>query len=64
MWVGDGWKRTRRLLGVLGFVAAFGLEAGLHVGLPIGIYGILAGLLGLDIVVNALAELRGSGGQK
>jgi hypothetical protein len=65
VWLGDGWKRTRRLLGVLGFIAAFGLEAGFHVGLPIGIYGIVAGLLGLDIVVNALEELRnGIGGRK
>lgn len=63
MWTGDGWKRTRRLLGVTAFVTAFGLEAGFHVGLPIGIYGIIAGLLGLDWLADALAGLRVGGRQ-
>lgn len=58
MWTGDGWKKTRRVLGVAGFLASFGLEAGFHVGLPIGVYGIIAGLLGLDILAGALADLR------
>lgn len=57
MWTGEGWKQTRRGLGVSAFVAAFALEAGLHVGLPIGIYGIIAGLLGLDVLADALGNL-------
>lgn len=61
MWIGDGWKRTRRLLGVTGFVVAFGLEARFHVGLPIGIYGIIGGLLGLDYLAEALASFRVNG---
>jgi len=61
VWSGDGWKQTRRALGVLTFVAAFGLEAGFHVGLPIGIYGIIAGLLGLDVLGDALGSLRVGG---
>lgn len=64
MWSGDGWKRTRRALGVSAFVAAFALEAGFHVGLPIGIYGIIAGLLGLDILSDALGQIRVNGGRK
>lgn len=63
MWTGDGWKRTRRILGLTGFLVAFGLEAGFHVGLPIGIYGIIGGLLGLDIVASALGDLRPGGRQ-
>ena len=58
MWSGDGWKRTRRILGVVAFAVAFVLESSFHVGLPIGIYGIIAGLLGLDIITGALADLR------
>jgi hypothetical protein len=59
VWTGDGWKRTRRLLGVSTFVAAFALEAGFHVGLPVGIYGIIAGLLGLDVLADALSSFGG-----
>jgi len=59
VWTGEGWKRTRRLLGVSAFVAAFSLEAGFHVGLPVGIYGIIAGLLGLDVLADALSSLGG-----
>lgn len=64
MWSGEGWKQTRRFLGVSAFIAAFGLEAGFHVGLPIGIYGIIAGLLGLDVLAEALANLRVGNGRK
>lgn len=58
MWTGDGWKKTRRVLGVGAFVGSFALEATLHVGLPIGIYGIIGGLLGLDILSGVLNDLR------
>lgn len=62
MWEGKGWKRLRRILGVTAFVAAFALEAGFHVSLPIGIYAIIGGLLGLDILAGALNDLSpGSG---
>lgn len=64
MWTGEGWKRTRRILGVSSFLAAFALEAGLHVNLPIGIYGIIGGLLGLDILSGVLADMRPGNGQR
>lgn len=56
MWTGEGYKRTRRILGVTAFVAAFGLEAGFHVGLPTGIYVTIGGLLGLDVLTGVLNE--------
>lgn len=59
MWSGEGWKKTRRMLGVVAFCAAFGLEAGFHVGLPIGIYGLITGLLGLDVIAEGLSTLGG-----
>lgn len=63
MWTGEGWKITRRVMGAGAFVAAFGLEAGFHVGLPIGIYATIGGLLGLDILTGVLNEWRpGNGG--
>jgi hypothetical protein len=39
---------------VLGFVALFVAEVGFHVGVPIGLYGMIAGLLGLDVLAEAL----------
>ena len=59
MWTGEGWKKTRRMLGVAAFCAAFGLEAAFHVGLPIGIYGLITGLLGLDVISEGLNSLGG-----
>lgn len=61
MWSGDGWKRTRRVLGVAAFLSSFILEATLHVNLPLGIYGIIGGLLGLDILTGALNDWRPNG---
>jgi uncharacterized oligopeptide transporter (OPT) family protein len=63
MWSDDGWKKTRRMLGVSTFLGAFALEAGFHVGLPIGVYGIIGGLLGLDILTGALNDLRTGNGK-
>lgn len=57
MWQGEGWVRTRRQLGASMLVAAFVLEAWAHVGLPIALYGVIAGLLGLDILAGALAQI-------
>lgn len=51
------------MLGVSAFVVAFGLEAGLHVDLPIGLYGLIAALLGLDTLADALGGLRVGGGK-
>lgn len=58
MWTGDGWIRTRRQLGVLGFVGLFVSEVGFHIGVPIGLYGLIASLLGLDVLADALSGLR------
>lgn len=63
MWQGDGWIRLRRQLGVAGLVVLFGAEIGLHVGVPIGLYGLVASLLGLDVLVDALSGLRAGGGK-
>ena len=64
MWTGEGWIRTRRQLGVLSFVILLVAEVGYHVGVPIGLYGMIAGLLGLDVLVDALSGLRVGGGGK
>ena len=61
MWQGEGWIRTRRQLGVLSFVSLFVVEVGFHIGVPIGVYGIISGLLGLDILAEALAGIRVGG---
>lgn len=36
----------------------FAAELGFHVGVPIGIYGLVAGLLGLGELVEALSGIR------
>lgn len=64
MWTGEGWVRTRRQLGVAGLVVLFVAELGFHVGIPIGLYGLVSGLLGLDVLVEALAGLRVGGSGK
>jgi len=64
VWSGDGWKKTRRILGVAAFLSSFILEATLHVNLPLGIYGIIGGLLGLDILTGALNDLRPGTGER
>jgi hypothetical protein len=61
MWTGDGWIRTRRQLGVAGLISLFVAEIGFHVGVPIGLYGLVASLLGLDVLVDALSSLRVGG---
>lgn len=58
MWEGAGWKRTQRQLGVLFLGAAFLAEVFLDAEIPIGVYSIVGGLLGLDILVEALNGLR------
>lgn len=58
MWTGDGWKRTQRQLGVIGLAACFAAEVGLQTNVPIGIYTIIGGLLGLDVLAEALGRLR------
>jgi len=49
------------VLGVAAFLSSFILEATLHVNLPLGIYGIIGGLLGLDILTGALNDWRPNG---
>jgi len=48
----------------LSFVILLVAEVGYHVGVPIGLYGMIAGLLGLDVLVDALSGLRVGGGGK
>lgn len=50
MWAGEGWKRTRRQLGFFGFIICGGLDISLHLGVPLPVYGIVGGLLGLDVI--------------
>ena len=58
MWEGTGWKRTQRQLGILFLGLAFLAEVFLDAEIPVGIYSIVGGLLGLDILVEALSGLR------
>ncbi len=64
MWTGDGWTRTRRQLGVLGLSVLFVAEIGFQIGVPIGLYGMVAGLLGLDVLAGALSGIRVGGDRK
>lgn len=61
MWEGDGWKRTQRQLGVFCLALLFVGEFVFDAEIPIGLYSIVGGLLGLDILVEALGKLRGDG---
>jgi hypothetical protein len=47
-------------LGVALLVCAFIVETALHASLPIALYGAITGLLGLDILADALDRLRPS----
>lgn len=64
MWTGEGWTRTRRQLGVIGLTVLFIAELGFHIGVPIGLYGMVAGLLGLGELVEALGSFRVGGNSK
>lgn len=57
MWSGEGWKRTQRQLGVLGLVVLFVAQLGFHAEIPIGLYTLVAGLLGLDVLIEGLAGI-------
>jgi len=46
------WKTTRRILGVAGFVYLLAVEGLTDVQLPLPLYGVIAGLLGLDYVLD------------
>lgn len=59
MWSGEGWTRTQRIIGVCGLVALFVCEAALDADIPIGLYSIVGGLLGLDLLIEALDRFRG-----
>lgn len=63
MWTGDGWVRTRRQLGVAGLVVLFVAQLVFHVDVPIGLTGLVASLLGLDLLADALTGLRVGGGK-
>ena len=61
MWTGDGWQRTQRQLGVFGLLTAFVVEVGFGANVPIAIYSIIGGLLGLDVIVEALDRIKPKG---
>jgi hypothetical protein len=59
VWLGEGWLRTRRILGVTGLVVAYALEATIpSVDLPITVYSSIWGLLGLDVLLEATDRLK------
>lgn len=58
MWEGHGWRRTRRQLGFFAFLLALAAEAIWQVGFPIGIYSLIAALLGLDLLDEAFQRLK------
>lgn len=58
MWTGEGWHRTQRQLGSLLLIGAFIAALFGHTELPIAFYTVVGGLLGLDILVEALDRLR------
>lgn len=58
MWEGQGWQRTRRQAGLFTFFIVVTLEAAFHVGLPIPVYTLIGGLLGLDLIQEAFGALR------
>jgi hypothetical protein len=58
VWTGDGWTRTRRQLGASGFIALFVAPIAFHIDLPIGLYGVVAALLGLGELVETLGSIR------
>lgn len=59
MWEGRGWQRTQRQIGVAGLVALFVAEVGLNASVPIGLYSIIGGLLGLDLLLEGLGRIGG-----
>lgn len=59
MWTGEGWQRTQRQLGVAGFIGCFILGA-FGIDVPIGVTSMIGGLLGLDLLVEALDRVRGA----
>ncbi len=61
MWTGEGWTRTQRQLGVFLLLALVVADAGFGVRVFVGIYGIIATLLGLDVIAGALANNRPGG---
>lgn len=58
MWQGEGWQRTRRQLGVFSFLVCLALEAIFHANIPITVYSVIGGLLGLDLLAEALTNLQ------
>lgn len=58
VWSGEGWSRLQRQIGVTGLIALFGAEVFLKADIPVGLYSIVGGLLGLDLLVDALDGLR------
>lgn len=58
MWQGEGWTRTQRVLGLVGFIVAAVADSALPLQVPVVVYTILGGLLGLDVLIEVLDKLR------
>lgn len=58
MWRGEGWQRTQRQLGVLGFIVCAVVDTVTSLSVPIAVYSGLFGLLGLDVLSEALERMR------
>lgn len=58
MWTGEGWTRTQRVLGVVGFVVAATADSATNITVPVAVYTVLGGLLGLDVLLEALEKMR------
>lgn len=60
MWSGEGWTRTRRQLGFFGFIILVTIDVafGTNLEVPVVIYSVIGSLLGLDILLGGLDEVR------
>ena len=63
MWIGDGWIKTRRQLGVAGAALLLTADIVFHAGVPIASYGLIASLLGLGELADILGSFRVGGDQ-
>lgn len=59
MWTGDGWVKTRRIAGLIGMFGFAALDSALTAfNVPVAVYTLIGGLLGLDVLGDALEKVR------
>lgn len=59
MWLGEGWTKTRRIAGLIGLFAFGALDSSLtSFNVPVALYTLIGGLLGLDVLSEALDRVR------